>query len=40
MNEKIDFNIEDMVKEEVICNINTEKIDISSLPLINGDANE
>lgn len=40
MKEKIDFNIEDLAQDEIICNIDIEELDISSIPLIEGDSHE
>lgn len=32
--ENIDFNTEDILDYEVVCNIDIEKLDITSLPLM------
>ena len=40
MTEKIDFNIEDFLNEEVVCDIDIEEFDISNLSLIEGTRNE
>lgn len=40
MNSDRDFVIEDMLSEEIVCNIDIEEIDIAKLPLIEGETNE
>ncbi len=34
MNSRIDFNTEDIMDYDVVCNIDIEQLDITSLPLM------